>query len=180
MSNFHKDLNTSVSKTDILCLCFGYFSMNIKACFLHISTYVYSPMRWIRKTSICFCSRPSCQFLEHTVTHQSQRNDSLRHALNETALYLCMCATHRSFIANGTLDHMLVDLALHRNGVLTHPAGDNGGAATLRRGQRGIGWRVLPQEHQRLGSAWKRRKTCTSSMVVGRQERDKQTNIWEL
>lgn len=87
-----------------------------------------------------------------------------------------MRATYRSFIANGTLDHVLVDLALHRDGVLTHPAADDGGAATLRGGQRGIGWRVLPQEHRRLGGAWKRRKTCTSR-ETGKGQTNKHSGI---
>lgn len=52
--------------------------------------------------------------------------------------------TYRSFIANPALHHMLVDLALHRDQALTHPAADNRGAATLRGGERGVGRRVLP------------------------------------
>lgn len=37
----------------------------------------------------------------------------------------------RSFIANPTLHHVLVNLALHRDEALTHPAADNRGTATL-------------------------------------------------
>lgn len=52
--------------------------------------------------------------------------------------------THRSFIADPTLHHMLVDLALHRDEALTHPAGDNGGTAALGGSERRVGRRVLP------------------------------------
>lgn len=38
-----------------------------------------------------------------------------------------------SLIADPTLDHVLVDLALHRDEVLTHPAADHRGTAALRR-----------------------------------------------
>lgn len=52
--------------------------------------------------------------------------------------------TYRSFIANSALHHMLVDLSLHRDQALTHPAADNRSAATLRGGERRVGRRVLP------------------------------------
>lgn len=38
----------------------------------------------------------------------------------------------RRFIANRTLYHMLVDLALHRDHALAHPAADKRGTAALR------------------------------------------------
>lgn len=84
-------------------------------------------------------------------------------------------ATYRSFIANGTLDHVLVDLALHRDAVLTHPAGDGGGAATLWGGQGGVGRGILPQQHRGLGCTWKRRETCTS-WETGKGQTNKQTH----
>lgn len=62
------------------------------------------------------------------------------------------------FIANPTLHHVLVDLPLHGDEALTHPAADDGGAAALRGGERGVGWRVLAEEHRRLSGAGKRRE----------------------
>lgn len=50
----------------------------------------------------------------------------------------------RSFIADPALHHMLVDLTLHRDQTLTHPAADNRGTAALWGGERGVGRRVLP------------------------------------
>lgn len=52
--------------------------------------------------------------------------------------------TYRSFIAHPALHHVLVDLALHGDEALTHPAADDRGAATLRGGEGGVGRRVLP------------------------------------
>lgn len=53
----------------------------------------------------------------------------------------------RSFIADPTLHHVLVDLALDRDQTLAHSAADDRRTATLRGGERGVGWRVLPEEH---------------------------------
>lgn len=64
--------------------------------------------------------------------------------------FMCVCCvqipleTHRSFIADSTLHHMLVDLAFHRDEALTHPTADNRGTAALWGSERGVGWRILP------------------------------------
>lgn len=62
----------------------------------------------------------------------------------------------RGLVADATLDHVLVDLALHRDQALAHAAADDGCAAALWRGERGVGRRVLPQEHRGLGGAGER------------------------
>lgn len=64
-----------------------------------------------------------------------------------------VAGTYRGFIADATLDHMLVDLPLHGNEALTHPAADDGGTAALWGGEGGVGGGVLPQEHRRLRRA---------------------------
>lgn len=90
--------------------------------------------------------------------------------LYETTCVSCNCIhceriqcveTYRSFIANATLHHVLVDLSLHRDQALTHPAADHRSTATLWGGERGVGRRVLPQEHRGLSGAGERREACT-------------------
>lgn len=55
--------------------------------------------------------------------------------------------SHRSLVADPTLDHMLVELPLHADEALTHPTADDWRAATLWGGEGGVRRRVLPQEH---------------------------------
>lgn len=68
--------------------------------------------------------------------------------------------TYRGFTANPTLHHVLMNLSLHGDEVLTHPAADNRGTATLWGGKRGVGRRVLPKEHRGLSGTGKWRKDC--------------------
>ena len=67
---------------------------------------------------------------------------------------------YRGLVADAALDHVLVDLALHRDQALAHAAADDGRAAALRRRERGVGRRILPQEHRGLGGAGERREAC--------------------
>lgn len=74
--------------------------------------------------------------------------------------YVHMCVLpHRSLIADATLDDVLVDLALDVDDALAHAAADDGGAAALRGREGGVGGRVFPQQHGRLGGARERGKT---------------------
>lgn len=69
--------------------------------------------------------------------------------------------TYRGFVANATLHHVLVDLPLHGDQALTHPAADYRSTAALRGGEGGVGRRVLPEEHRRLSRAGERGEACT-------------------
>lgn len=65
----------------------------------------------------------------------------------------------RGLVADATLDDMLVDLSLHRDEVLTHPAADDGGRAALGGSEGGVRRRVLPQQHRGSCGTGERRET---------------------
>lgn len=65
----------------------------------------------------------------------------------------------RGLVTDSTLDHVLVDLSLHRDEVLTDSAADDGGRAALRGGEGGVRGRILPQQHRGRCGARERRET---------------------
>lgn len=78
-------------------------------------------------------------------------------SMNKLGVYVqLLMDTYRSFIADPTLYHMLVDFSLHRDQTLTHPAADHRGAAALWGGERGIRWRILSKENRGLSGAVER------------------------
>ena len=75
-------------------------------------------------------------------------------------MILTSCGAHRSFVADGALHHVLVRLALHRDGALAHPAADDRSAAAVRAALRRVGGRRLAWCH-RAGErrqTWKKRQ----------------------
>lgn len=86
--------------------------------------------------------------------------------------------THRGFVADSTLHHVLVDLSLHRDQTLTHPAVDHWGAAALWGGERRVGRRILPEEHGGLSGAGERREACTEvgeeGQIIKQQQQQQQ------
>ena len=69
-----------------------------------------------------------------------------------------MHGTHRSLVADPTLDHMLVGLALYGDKALAYSATDDRGTAALRGGEGGVRRGILPQGHRGLGGTGERRE----------------------
>lgn len=59
------------------------------------------------------------------------RNVTCFYGKSELLQQSTACLTHRSFVADAALHHMLVRLALHRYGALTDPAADDRSAAAV-------------------------------------------------